>query len=306
MADETSMEVTEENLPECFVIMPISTPDGYPAGHFDDIYKGLFKPACKKAGFLAIRADDETGAGLIHHGIVTKLVEAPMALCDLSSGNPNVFFELGIRQAFDKPVALVQEKGTPRRFDIEGFRVIDYERVAPNYLGVHAQEDAIATTIASTKTEFDSGKIVNSIVKLLNIKGAQVGQTTDAEQREGLNRLMLGELGALRREIAGVSEAVLGQDSRLHHPPGWGMPDEQSIEGRVRIAADQARSLLESLRAGEEVPQEAINSTSTRLGRAHGKRFEVFTNLHGYPPSSQRDIMKLYSELRKYSDKANE
>ena len=35
---------TDDNK-ECFVIMPISDVDGYPAGHFNEVYTELIKPA---------------------------------------------------------------------------------------------------------------------------------------------------------------------------------------------------------------------------------------------------------------------
>ena len=51
-----------------------------------------------------------------------------MALCGLSSHNPNVLFELAIRQAFDKPVALVREVGTSDIFDIGPLRFVEYRK----------------------------------------------------------------------------------------------------------------------------------------------------------------------------------
>ncbi|MGN6898239.1 hypothetical protein ACTHT1_12455, partial [Neisseria sp. P0015.S002] len=79
-------------------------------------------PACEKSGFRACRADDVKATNLIQLDILKKLIEAPIAICDLSTRNPNVLFELGIRQAFDKPVVLIQEIGTPPIFDITGLR----------------------------------------------------------------------------------------------------------------------------------------------------------------------------------------
>jgi hypothetical protein len=89
---------------ECFVVMPISDPDGYLPGHFRHVFDDIFAPACDKAGFRPIRADQVRETSLIHLDILQKLIKSPMALCDLSSRNPNVLFELGLRQAFDQPV----------------------------------------------------------------------------------------------------------------------------------------------------------------------------------------------------------
>ena len=104
--------------PECFVIMPIGDSDGYDKGHFSKVYEDIFKPACEKSNFKPVRADEVKQTNLIHLDILQKLIDSPMAICDLSSRNPNVLFELGLRQAFDKPTVLVQENGTPKIFDI--------------------------------------------------------------------------------------------------------------------------------------------------------------------------------------------
>ena len=79
-----------------------------------------------------------------------------MAICDLSTRNPNVLFELGIRQAYDKPVVLVQETGTDRIFDINGISCIDYD---PSliYRSVLDTQDKIANAIQETE------KILNII-----------------------------------------------------------------------------------------------------------------------------------------------
>jgi len=79
-----------------------------------------------------------------------------MAICDLSAGNPNVLFELALRQAFDKPVALVQEVGTPQIFDISPLRYTEYrkERV---YHEVLEDQKAVATAVKETFESHSKG-----------------------------------------------------------------------------------------------------------------------------------------------------
>jgi hypothetical protein len=111
---------------ECFVLMPISDPKGYDGGHFQRVYQDLLRPACQAAKFEARRADEVTASNLIQLDILHRLLRSPMALCDLSSLNPNVMFELGIRQAFDMPVVLIKDDDTPNVFDIAPLRTITY------------------------------------------------------------------------------------------------------------------------------------------------------------------------------------
>jgi len=55
-------------------------------------------------------------------GIIQRIVDSEMVLCDYSAKNPNVMYELGVRHAFNKPVALVKDKTTDKVFDIQGLR----------------------------------------------------------------------------------------------------------------------------------------------------------------------------------------
>jgi hypothetical protein len=99
---------------DCFIIMPISTPDQYVnlyAGddrHFRHVLDYLFKPVIIKAGFNPIPPIME-GSDIIHAEIIRQLEEAEIVLCDMSTLNANVFFELGIRTALDKPVCIVKD-----------------------------------------------------------------------------------------------------------------------------------------------------------------------------------------------------
>jgi hypothetical protein len=104
-------------MPDCFVIMPISTSKdaagdyGGDDLHFAHVLDHLFVPAIERAGLEVVKPIIK-GADLIHAEIVKQLEEADMVLCDMSGLNANVFFELGIRTALDRPAALVKDDKT--------------------------------------------------------------------------------------------------------------------------------------------------------------------------------------------------
>jgi hypothetical protein len=119
----------KDERPVCFVIMPIrSYADRPDPLHFRKIYQQLFIPACDKAGFRTVRADDIKATSDININVVDQIINAPMALCDISALNPNCMFELGMRMAYDRPVALCQERGTERVFDIASISIMSYRR----------------------------------------------------------------------------------------------------------------------------------------------------------------------------------
>ena len=181
------------NSKDCFIIMPIADTEGYPAGHFKHVYDNIVGPSCEMAGYTAVRADDVKATNLIHLDILKKLIETPVAICDLSSRNPNVLFELGLRQAFDRPVVLIQEVGTPKIFDIAPLRYLEYSKDMKYHDVLRSQgelKDAIEATVAAGN---EAGN-VNSIVKLLAL--SQSAKIPDLKgDKEGL------ALGVLRAEM---------------------------------------------------------------------------------------------------------
>lgn len=155
---------TKENPYEnmCFVMMPISDKDGYDKGHFTKIYEQIFQPAIKAAGYEPYRVDENK----ISDSIIIKIFEAiqntPMALCDLSSNNPNVLYELGLRQAYDKPVVLVKDDNTNHIFDIGGINTIQYHKLRL-YENVKKAKEDISQAIMATKANASKYSLVNMI-----------------------------------------------------------------------------------------------------------------------------------------------
>ncbi len=186
--------------PECFVIMPIADSDGYEKGHFSKVYEDIFKPACQRSSFKPVRADEVKQTNLIHLDILQKLIDSPMAICDLSSRNPNVLFELGLRQAFDKPTVLVQENGTPKIFDIAPLRYTEYRREL-RYRDVLEDQTSIAQAIEATRNSTANGDGVNSIVRILSLaKPATLKEVAEGDS-SGLLQLVRAEMSEMRSDF---------------------------------------------------------------------------------------------------------
>jgi hypothetical protein len=106
-------------MPDCFIIMPITTPESFVplySGdklHFHHVLEHLFVPALEKNKFNPIRPIAE-GSDVIHAEIIKNLEKADLVLCDASCLNPNVFYELGIRTALYKPVCIVKDEITQK------------------------------------------------------------------------------------------------------------------------------------------------------------------------------------------------
>jgi hypothetical protein len=111
----------------CFVAMPFSERDSkHPTGFFSEVLKQIIAPAGRKAGFRVVTARKK-GSDVIHSTIMNGLLDADLVIVDLTEHNPNVLFELGMRLAEDKPVALVRAIGTTAIFDVDNLvRVEEY------------------------------------------------------------------------------------------------------------------------------------------------------------------------------------
>lgn len=191
----TTQTAPEKAKPICFVLMPISDVHGYDSGHFARVYEHLLKPAILGAGYNPVRADDAVKTDYIVVGIIQRIVESEMVICDFSARNPNVMYELGIRHAFNKPVALIKDGRTEKVFDIQGLRYTEYDES----LRIDSvQKDIARITAAISETAKAGAAGVNSVVQLAGIKAAEVpaGQTVSPD-----TQLLLSAIGTLERRI---------------------------------------------------------------------------------------------------------
>ena len=51
---------------------------------------------------------------------------APIVIADITDGNPNVYWELGVRHSFEHGTIIIAEEGTKRRFDISTLGTLYY------------------------------------------------------------------------------------------------------------------------------------------------------------------------------------
>jgi hypothetical protein len=145
--------------PTCFIAMPITThPDqaklyGGDEDHWDHVMRTLFERAIEQAGFEPIRPAAD-GANLIHGLIIQNLSKADLVLVDLSTHNPNVFFELGVRTSIDRPIALVRDEHTSLPFDISGINAYQYDSRLLAW-ELERQQEALARHITASFASCD-------------------------------------------------------------------------------------------------------------------------------------------------------
>jgi hypothetical protein len=107
-------------LDTCFVMMPFGT--------WQDIYyKEIFTPAIKDAGMEPLRADELFSTGTVIEQIWEQIQKSKILLADLTGKNANVFYELGLSHAAQKPVVFTSANIEDVPFDLRHLRVIVYD-----------------------------------------------------------------------------------------------------------------------------------------------------------------------------------
>lgn len=191
--------------PECFVIMPISTPItsladyGGDAEHFRHVLDHLFEPAVTQAGF-AMHPPSSRGSDLIHAEIVRRLETSALVLCDMSMLNPNVFFELGIRTAVDKPICLVRDDKTERiPFDTGILNTETYDSsLAPWKLP--GEIDKLAAHLAESYKRSDSR---NTLWRYFGLTSRASFEGPDSSSSDDKLDFLLSEMASIKRRIGG-------------------------------------------------------------------------------------------------------
>lgn len=106
----------------CFVIQP------FDKGKFDKRFEDVFKPAIESAGFSAYRVDRDPNVSIPIETIESEISSAAVCFVDLTTDNPNVWFELGLAIAHKKPLCLVcsTERTGKYPFDVQHRSIIPY------------------------------------------------------------------------------------------------------------------------------------------------------------------------------------
>ena len=113
------------NSKRCFVIMPFSkTTKAHTKEYWDNHFLSFLKPlieSCNVQTFRSVPLRQN-----ILPQIVNDLVTSQIVVADLTDGNPNVFWELGVRQSFRHSTITIADNSFKIPFDISNKSVLRY------------------------------------------------------------------------------------------------------------------------------------------------------------------------------------
>lgn len=121
------------NRKTCFVIMGYGVKTDYTSGRvldLDKTYENIIKPAVEELRLECKRADEVRHSGNIDVPMYRNLLTADIVIADLSTYNPNAFYELGVRHALRPFTTIaISEKEFKSPFDLNHTVIRQYEHL---------------------------------------------------------------------------------------------------------------------------------------------------------------------------------
>lgn len=172
----------------CFVIQP------FDRGKFDKRYEDVFAPAIQESGLEPYRVDRDPGASIPIEDISTQIAASESCLCDITTDNPNVWFELGYAIASQREVVLIcsDERKTSFPFDVQHRAIIKYST------------DSVSD-FARLKEHIRSRLV--AVMKKREALG-QVSAISPVAKVEGLEQFEIAALVAVAQQLEHPDDAV--------------------------------------------------------------------------------------------------
>ncbi len=215
----------------CFLVSPIGEDGSDERKRADGVRKAIVEPAATKLGLAVVRADDVSEPGTITTQIVEHLVGAKAVIADLTGGNPNVFYELAVRDAAGKGAVLIAERGTILPFDKAQSRAIFFDS-ADLSSAWDASKELVEFLRASIEGRVDN-PIASAMVWERYSKSGKPVEEAVAQLAEQVSQIAADVKGLARHDSQ--ARRYIGR------PPfrGWTMPDPDPAfgsEGEVSYA----------------------------------------------------------------------
>jgi len=243
----------------CGIIMPIAGSVEYTADHWKDVLNILIE-AVQTTEFSAQLVSDDLAMGLIHERIVSNIYSNDIVICDVSSKNPNVMFELGMRLAFDKATIIIKDEITGYSFDTGVMEHLVYPsslrfNEIVKFKGELAKR--IEATYSRSKTEDNYSPFLKSFGK--TIKPTSIQKT---EVSEG--HYIISQIEFLAREI----RSLKNMDFNTEYTS---LP---SSSQSYKIVKNITREVLESYELNEPFSSDAMAIEVQKiLSAKHGMHY---------------------------------
>jgi len=182
-----------------FVIMPFSKTTNHTQAYWTRHFKSYLKPLIEKNGDLeAFRSEPLRGD--IASQIITDLVNSDIVVADLTDYNPNVFWELGVRQSYKQCTITIAETDTQIPFHFSHKGILFYN-------GEHLDNQEFEQKfLASLKNCIESPNDVDSpVIQALGGRGT-LYSIIHAQENTRRVQALLAEIGLNETDTSKIYE----------------------------------------------------------------------------------------------------
>lgn len=182
------------------MITPIGDAGSDIRKHADWVFKFAVQPVMAEKGFVTTRADMMDDPFMINDSVFAAIDESDICIADLTNLNANVFYELGVRHALEKPVIHIAHVGTRIPFDTANYRTIWFDLSS-----IESMEELKAQIASHVETISKPGfKLSNPLTQA---RGFQ-RMASSADPKDKLIASLEDRLGAMERDLRLVLTAT--------------------------------------------------------------------------------------------------
>ena len=220
----------------------------------DELYTSVLRPSAERSRLSCARADDIYGPKPIMADIWRSIRGASVIIADLTNRNPNVFYELGLSHAIQKPVVLIAQDIGDVPFDLRHLRIIIYRNTED---GRQRLATELSRTLRHVTGEIKSKRFSEHYVVL------------DTDDRP--SSLEKRDTVKLLRELSSeFPDKVIGALSKVVEQSDSGTADRKTDP---RVLARLAKLLNEPLLEIQEAAIHALAKVGSQLNGIHLHRF---------------------------------
>jgi CheY-like chemotaxis protein len=126
----------ELRIDQVFVAMPYSLKSPGIVTNMDDVYNLGIKSALHDVGYNAMRADKTPSLGALMCNVCRGIHESVMCIADVTDGNPNVLFELGLMYGWGKTTIVLKHVRSEVVTDLKFALYVEYDGIESLKLGL--------------------------------------------------------------------------------------------------------------------------------------------------------------------------
>lgn len=284
---------------------------------FDHVYEAVLSPAVEgvltpEGDALEVhRTDQDFFAGDITQDMFEYLEYSRLVLADITSLNPNVFYELGARhRARESGTIIVRQPGVVLPFDIRMAKAFPYE-YAPEE-NAEASRQLIRRVVSESLVEERLDSPIQRVIQLHRFRAAAAEAMSLEAENEVRSLDPWAAINTLRGLVRRPDATALDRMKLgllLKDQGQW----EEAFALFTAITADlpdyaeawRERGIAENKLAGDERAKEGFGEASLRTAIGfNANDFDAYASLGGVLKRAGRldEALEAYSEANRYSN----